>query len=426
MSPSLNSLSAREIAAGVLSGAFSALDVVEACLARIAEREPDVGAWVHLDPEHARAQARAVDSVREKGPLAGVPFGVKDVIDTHDMPTGMGSPIYDGHRPPADATCVAQVRQAGAVILGKTVTCEFAGLTPRATRNPHDPARTPGGSSSGSGAAVADLMAAAAFGTQTGGSVIRPSSYCGIVGFKPGFDTYSLKGVFPAAESLDTLGLHARTVDDIALLDAVLARRPETALPPLEGGHVIGLCRTWMWDSAQPETRAAVQEAATALAAAGIEVREVELPPDFERLGAMRAAINNWERAFAMGDEWRRFPDRLSEQMRATVSAGLAMERAEYDAALVQMGLCRALTEHAFAGCDVLLTPAVDGEAPVGLAATGSPQFQALWTMLHVPTITLPTHRGPNGMPVGIQLVGRPRGDLRLLAIAAGVAETLS
>lgn len=426
MHPSLNTLSARAIAAGVRNGAFTALDVFEDCLARIAEREPAVGAWAHLDPEHARAQARAVDAAPEKGPLAGVLFGVKDVIDTHDMPTGMGSPIYDGHRPPADATCVAQVRSAGAVILGKTVTCEFAGLTPLGTKNPHDPSRTPGGSSSGSGAAVADHMAAAAFGTQTGGSVIRPSSYCGIVGFKPSFDTYSLKGVFPAAESLDTLGLHARSVDDIALLDAVLARRPDTGLATLEGERVIGLCRTWMWDKAQPETRTAVEGAAAALAAAGIEVREVDLPPDFEKLGSMRAAINNWERAYAMGDEWRRFPEKLSDQMRATVSAGLAMERAEYDAALAQMAICRTLTEHAFAGCDVLLTPAVDGEAPVGLAATGSPQFQALWTMLHVPTITLPTHKGPNGMPVGIQLVGRHRTDLRLLAIAAGVMEMLS
>ena len=303
MPPSLNTLSARAIASGVRSGAFTALDVVEDCLARIAEREPDVGAWAHLDPEYARAQARAVDAAPEKGPLAGVPFGVKDVIDTHDMPTGMGSPIYDGHRPPADATCVAQVRSAGAVILGKTVTCEFAGLTPLGTRNPHDPSRTPGGSSSGSGAAVADQMAAAAFGTQTGGSVIRPSSYCGIVGFKPSFDTYSLKGVFPAAESLDTLGLHARSVDDIALLDAVLARRPDTGLATLEGERVIGLCRTWMWEKAQPETRTAVEGAAAALAAAGIEVREVDLPPDFEKLGSMRAAINNWERTYAMGYE---------------------------------------------------------------------------------------------------------------------------
>lgn len=196
MSTGLNELSAVEIADGVRSGAFTAESVVDACLARIEARDDTVRAWVYLDPEYARSQARVVDQTSEKGPLAGVPIGVKDIIDTHDMPTGMGSPIYDGHRPPADASCVARLRQAGAIILGKTVTCEFAGLTPRETANPHDPARTPGGSSSGSAAAVADFMVPAAFGTQTGGSVLRPSAYCGVIGYKPSFDTFSLNGVF--------------------------------------------------------------------------------------------------------------------------------------------------------------------------------------------------------------------------------------
>jgi Asp-tRNA(Asn)/Glu-tRNA(Gln) amidotransferase A subunit family amidase len=226
MTTELNSLSATAIATGVADGSFTAEAVTAACLDHIAAREDTVGAWEFLDPELALTQARGVDAAEVKGPLAGVPVGVKDIIDTHDMPTGMGSPIYDGHRPSADASCVAQMRAAGAVILGKTVTCEFAGLTPRKTTNPHDPTRTPGGSSSGSAAAVADEMIPLAFGTQTGGSVLRPSSYCGIIGYKPSFDTFSLTGIYPAAESLDTLGLHARSLDDIELASATLLRRP--------------------------------------------------------------------------------------------------------------------------------------------------------------------------------------------------------
>ncbi|NBP72642.1 MAG: amidase, partial [Alphaproteobacteria bacterium] len=248
MTNQLNQLSATEIADGVTTGAFSAEAVTLSCLDRVAEREDAVMAWEFLDPELALAQARALDAAPEKGLLAGVPVGVKDIIDTRDMPTGMGSPVYDGHRPPTDASCVARLRAAGAVILGKTVTCEFAGLTPRKTANPHDPARTPGGSSSGSCAAVADGMVPVALGTQTGGSVLRPSSYCGIVGFKPSFDTFNLKGVFPAAESLDTLGLHARTIDDIELLTSALLLRDHKPAPEMPRPPVVGLCKTSMWD----------------------------------------------------------------------------------------------------------------------------------------------------------------------------------
>lgn len=426
MNTTLNDLSAAEIAGGVKDGRFTAVAVTEACLARIADRDETVRAWAFLDPDLARAQARAVDAAADKGPLAGVPVGVKDIIDTFDMPTGMGSPIYDGHGPPADAGCVARLRSAGAVILGKTVTCEFAGLTPRETRNPLDPSRTPGGSSSGSAAAVADRMVPVAFGTQTGGSVLRPSSYCGVLGYKPSFDLFSLKGVFPAAESLDTLGLHARTVDDLDLLTAVLtgtepSRGRLPAKPP-----VIGLCRTWLWERAQPETREAVERAAAVLADAGAEVRSCELPDRFRGLSEMRGTINAVERGAAMADEWRRHRDMLSPQLRSTIEEGQKTPRTRYVDALKLMEACRAGTEAAFGECDVLLTPCVDGEAPVGLDGTGSPQFQAVWTMLHVPAIALPAHRGPNGLPVAIQLVA-PRGaDARLLSAARWIQRALT
>jgi Asp-tRNA(Asn)/Glu-tRNA(Gln) amidotransferase A subunit family amidase len=423
MSVALNTLSATEIAAGVAAGTFTAEAVTQACLDHIATREDIVGAWEFLDPELALVQARSVDETAEKGPMAGVPVGVKDIIDTHDMPTGMGSPIYDGHRPAADASCVAQMRAAGAVILGKTVTCEFAGLTPRKTANPHDPARTPGGSSSGSAAAVADKMIPVAFGTQTGGSVLRPSSYCGIIGYKPSFDTFSLTGVYPAAESLDTLGLHARSLDDIELMTSALLMRPHVPVPDMQRAPVVGLCKTTMWDAAQPESREAVETASAAMKAAGAQVRDFELPEEFDWLGELRGIINGRERAVVMADEWARNRDRLSDQMQKTIQDGLDLDHADYVDAMYLMETCRVRTTQAFEGCDVLLTPAVDGEAPIGLDGTGSPRFQALWTMLHTPTITLPTHTGPNGMPVGIQLVAPYRADRSLMAIARWVME---
>ena len=423
MTTELNSLSATAIATGVADGTFTAEAVTAACLDHIAVREEAVGAWEFLDPELALTQARGVDAAEVKGPLAGVPVGVKDIIDTHDMPTGMGSPIYDGHRPSADASCVAQMRAAGAVILGKTVTCEFAGLAPRKTTNPHDPTRTPGGSSSGSAAAVADEMIPLAFGTQTGGSVLRPSSYCGIIGYKPSFDTFSLTGIYPAAESLDTLGLHARSLDDIELASAALLRRPCAPIGELKKPPVVGLCKTPMWDQAQPETREAVEAAAAAMQAAGAMVRDFELPEEFEWLGELRGMINGWERADVMADEWARNRDALSEQMQATIQGGLDTPYRDYVDAMHLMETCRVRTTQTFEGCDVLLTPAVDGEAPVGLAETGSPRFQVLWTMLHTPSITLPTHKGSNGLPVGIQLVAPYRADRSLLGIARWVQE---
>ncbi|MGB0629065.1 MAG: amidase [Alphaproteobacteria bacterium] len=425
MTDHLNQLSATEISDGVKAGRFTAEAVTQACLDRIAAREDVVMAWEFLDPELALTQARAVDAAPEKALLAGVPVGIKDIIDTRDMPTSMGSPVYDGHRPPVDASCVARLRAAGAVILGKTVTCEFAGLTPRKTANPHDPARTPGGSSSGSCAAVADDMAPVALGTQTGGSVLRPSSYCGIIGFKPSFDTFSLKGVFPAAESLDTLGLHARSIDDVELVTSALLQRDHKPAPDMPRPPVVGLCRTSMWDDALPESRAAVETAAEAMKAAGANIRDFELPEEFEWLGDVRGRINARERAVAMAGEWANDRDQLSDQLRNTVQEGLDTPYEDYLDAMYLMETCRARMNQTFEGCDVLLTPAVDGEAPLGLDDTGSPRFQALWTMLHVPTVTLPTHKGPNGLPVGIQLVAPYRADRALMAISRWVTDAV-
>jgi Asp-tRNA(Asn)/Glu-tRNA(Gln) amidotransferase A subunit family amidase len=420
-----NTLSATDTVRRVAAGETTAEDVVRACLARIEAREDAVHAWTFLDPDLALSQARALDRASVRGSLHGLPVGVKDIIDTADMPTQMGSPIYAGHRPPNDAACVAVLRTAGAVIMGKTVTCEFAGQAARETVNPHDPKRTPGGASSGSAAAVAEYMVPVAFGTQTGGSVLRPSSYCGIFGYKPTFGTFNVRGVFPAAQSLDTLGLHARTLDDLELLSAALVRRRPRLGVVQEGPPRVGLCRTYLWDHALPETSSAVEDAANRLADAGATVTEIALPDGFEGLTQVRETLNDYERAQVMAYEWARHRESLSPQMQKTIGRGLDMDYADYLAAHRLAEDCRTRLAAMFGDLDVLLTPAADGEAPEGLDFTGSPRFQGLWTVLHVPALTLPTHTGPSGLPVGIQLVGPYRRDDALMDAARWVWDRL-
>jgi amidase len=422
----LNTLTASEIARATTAGKITCEAVVRDCLARIEAREDIIQAWASIDPELALRQARALDTARERGPLHGVPIGVKDIIDTYDQPTEMGSPIYRGYRPTADAACVGLVRAAGAVILGKTVTCEFAGMTPGNTTNPHDTARTPGGSSSGSGAAVADHMAPVAFGTQTGGSVLRPATYCGVFGFKPTFGAFNRRSVYPAAESLDTLGLIARSLEDIELVSAVLELRPPPVALSLDRAPRVGLCRTPMWDKAEPETVAAIEDAAARLAKAGALVREIVLPQEFSGLRhAARETINNYERAAAMAHEWNTSRNLISERLSKRIAIGRAMPHAEYAAAIKLGEDCRARLPDVFGDCDVLLAPAANGEAPRGLGETGDPGFQAIWTILYTPALSLPTHRGPNGMPVGIQLVAQCHDDARLFAGAHWVWQVL-
>ena len=415
----LNELTVTEIVAKIAAGEMTCEAVTRDCIERIIAREPVVKAWVKFNPELALAQAHALDREPRRGALHGVPIGIKDVIDTFDMPTEMGSPIYRGYRPTADAACVALLRRAGAVILGKTATCELAGMAPAATTNPHDPAHTPGGSSSGSAAAVADVMVPAALGTQTGGSVLRPSSFCGVFGYKPTYNTFNKAGLKPAAESIDTIGWIARSIEDIALLTAVLGMDEPQPLRSMSAAPRIGLCRTELWDAAQPETKSAVENAAAALSKAGAVVRDVDLPGEFTGLPALaRGTINHFERAACMAFEWDNHRGALSPQMRRYIENGLKTSRVDYVAAWRRVEQCRTLLLKVFDGIDVLLTPCVPGEAPKGLASTGDPSMQAMWTALHTPTMTLPTHRGPNNLPVGIQLVAQRYGDDRLFACA--------
>jgi amidase len=423
--PPLNQLSATEIVRGIAAGQFTAEAVTRACLDRIAEREPVVQAWSTIDPEHALKQARALDKATSRGPLHGVPIGIKDVIDTVDLPTEMGSPIYKGNRAACDAACVAMVRAAGAVILGKTVTAEFAGMFPGPTANPLDPERTPGGSSSGSAAAVADHMAPAGFGTQTGGSVLRPAAFCGVVGYKPTFNLINRAGIKFAAESLDTIGLITRTIDDAELITAVLAGKPP-ANCKLDDAPRLGLCRTPLWDTAQPETHQAVEDAASRLAKAGASVREIVLPQEYSRLfHASRETINNYERSKAMAADWFAHGERISKVLGGRIQEGMRMRHEDYVAALKLAEHCRARIAQAFDGIDAIIAPCVKGEAPLGLSSTGDPALQQFWTVLYTPTLSLPTHRGPNGMPVGLQLVAPRYADDHLFACARWVWERL-
>jgi Asp-tRNA(Asn)/Glu-tRNA(Gln) amidotransferase A subunit family amidase len=422
----LNELSASDVARRIAARDITAEAVVRDCVERIAAREPQLHAFAHVDPGLALRQARELDRGPVRGALHGVPIGIKDVLDTADQPTQMGSPIYAGHRPACDAACVALLRAAGAVILGKTVTAEFAGMTAGPTVNPHDPARTPGGSSSGSAAAVADMMLPAALGTQTGGSVLRPAAYCGVVGYKPTFGAFNRAGLKLAAESLDTIGLIARSLDDIALITSVLLGGRPPAPVVLDAAPRIGLCRTPLWDTAQPETKHAVEDAAARLAKAGAELHEVTLPRDFAGLkAAARETINNYERSKGMAAEWASHRDRISVKLARCIALGMDMPYQDYLAAIALGESCRAQLPAVLEGLDILLAPCVQGEAPVGLDSTGDPGFQAIWTILHVPTLCLPTHRGPNGLPVGIQLITRRHDDHRLLACAKWVWERL-
>ncbi len=420
----LHALSAVELARGVAAGAFTCEDVVRDCLARIAEREKITRAWTNFDPDKALAQARALDRSPSNAALRGVPVGVKDVLDTFDMPTEMGSPIYRGHRPSDDAAAVALSRAAGAVILGKTVTCEFAGQTPGATTNPHNPAHTPGGSSSGSAAAVADLMMPLAFGTQTGGSVLRPASFCGIVGYKPTFNTINRFGVKPASEALDTVGLMARDLDDIILFRAALLGLSATSL--LSHKPRVGFCRTYLWDETATESRGAVEDAVKALRSAGVDVVDVALPVHFAEMRAAHRVIDCRDRAMAMAYEWAHHREGLSPALRDRLQEGCDIAHADYIAALRLGERCRSEMDSVFGACDILLAPTAKGEAPKGLDQTGDPNWQGFWTLLHVPALTLPTSKGPNNLPVGIQLLARRYDDERLLSSAKFVWETLT
>jgi len=434
----LHALSASDAARLIREGVISAEQLVAACLARVREVDSDVQAWTFLDADHALAQARAADEARlaghRIGPLHGVPVGVKDIIDTADMPTENGSVLHAGRTPSRDATVVAMLRAAGAVIMGKTVTTEFATFTPGKTRNPHNPAHTPGGSSSGSAAAVASGMVPLALGSQTSGSTIRPASFCGVYGFKPTHGLIPRHGIFMLSRALDHVGLFARTIEDIALLAEPLVgfdeRDPDTRpraripfrdvaaeeppLPPM-----FAFVKTPRWDRADPDTQAAFAELAALL---GDRVEEVELVSADEAYEWHRV-IMDAEMALNLELVWDKGRDRLSDRLRARLEGGREVRALDYQRALARVPrFTESLSELFTMRYDALLTPAAPGAAPPGLDSTGDPSFCMLWTLCGMPALTLPLLQAANGLPMGVQLVGPRDGDARLLRTARWLA----
>ena len=404
---SLNKLSATEAAARIAAGALTSEALVAACLDRISQRENDVQAWAAIDPELALAQASACDKAPRRTRLHGIPLGVKDVFDSADLPTEYGSPIYRGHRATCDAACVAQVRELGGVVLGKTVTTEFATRYPGKTRNPRNLRHTPGGSSQGSAAAVADFMVPLAFGTQTTSSVIRPAAYCGVVGYKPTFGLVNRAGLKVLSDSFDHVGTLTRTVPDAALLVEELSGAPATAFDAVaQMKPRIGFFRTPWWDQANHPTQEALLQAVPRLELAGARVTRVDLDGEFERLVEVQNTVSSYEMFRALAYERTRFPELISEMLMGRLLRGGRVTRSEYEDAQATARRCRAHLADTFRDYDVLIVPSAMGEAPEGLDSTGDPVFGASWTVMHCPAVTIPVFRGPRGLPMGAQVIG--------------------
>ncbi|MGK0567859.1 amidase [Bordetella bronchiseptica] len=404
-----------------LDGHASA-ELLEPCLAAIRAHEPVVRAWRELDVDAARAQARRLDTHAARGLLAGVPIAVKDIFLTEQFPTRYGSPIYEHGIAGTDADCVARARAAGALVLGKTVTTEFAYFTPGPTANPRDPSRTPGGSSSGSAAAVAAGMVPLAFGSQTAGSLIRPASYCGVFALKPTHGLHSLAGAKAMAPSLDTLGWLARDAGDLELMRCALAGEDYRPLPDARPAALrLGICLTHEWHAIEPDGAQAFAHAQVLCTAAGAQLAPLVLPDALQGLMQAQQTIMAYEAARSLAAEWRDARARLSPAMQALIEAGLGCDAQSYAQALALAARGRAHLEHAMRDLDAVIAPAAPGEAPPGLARTGDPIFSRVWTLLGLPCVNVPGLAGPHGMPIGVQLVGRPGDERRLLAVAAAL-----
>src|SRR5262245_1308289 len=419
-------LSAVEAAHLIAKGSLSAESLMRSCLERIAQHEPQVQAFEHIEGDEALAKARSMDRMPPSGRLHGLPFAAKDNYDTFDMATTSGSPIYTGNRPSCDASIVALTRGAGAILVGKTVTTEFAYVKPGKTRNPHDISRAPGGSSSGSAAAVAAGMVPLAFGSQTVGSIIRPAAFCGAAAFKPTFDLLPITGIKSMAWWLYTAGVFVRTVADCALfVDALLGTDYLSGLDSA-GPPKIALCRTQDWPDVQPDAIVAVDEAGARLANAGAKVRPIELPPDFAALRDSLMIILAFEMAKVLAPEVERHYNLLSSQLQEQVEKGRAISFRDYHTAKSVVAVQRARFGDLFGDADVLMAHASSGEAPVGNAYTGFSYLNGVCTTLGTPCVNVPGLKGPNGMPVGIQAIGRIGEDARTLAAANWMALRLT
>lgn len=426
-SRSIARLTASDYSARLRNGSLTVEAIARACLDIVAERDPIVKAWSFVDPDRVIRLARELDGRAPLGPLYGIPIGVKDMIDTFDMPTQHNSPIYAGHRPGQDAACVTTVRAQGALIFGKTDTTEFAAAgRMAATRNPHDPSRTPGGSSSGSAAAVADLHVPLALGTQTGGSTIRPASFCGTFGFKPTWGAVSREGLKLYSLTLDTLGWFARSVDDLCILADAFGLRDDLDPRPVAAPALrIAACRSPAWPSAEPGLDTVVDTAIERLRRAGATVTERELPPAFNDLGDMHRIVLHSEGRAAFRSLALAHGGQLHDDFLAQVENRSGITRRELLGAYDHAARCRTEFDDLAASYDAILTPSAPGEAPLG-DRPGDPAFNRIWTLLHVPCVNVPGLRAPSGMPIGLTLAAARFRDRHLLEAARAVAPILS
>jgi Asp-tRNA(Asn)/Glu-tRNA(Gln) amidotransferase A subunit family amidase len=434
----LEKLTAAQAAAAIHDGRLTARELTEACLACIERREPEVGAWAFLDRGHALAQADAADDWhrhgRPHGPLHGVPVGIKDIFDTADMPTEDGTVLHAGRTPRRDAVVVSRLRQAGAVIMGKTVTTELALYTPGKTANPFDPSRTPGGSSSGSAAAVAACMVPLAVGSQTNGSVIRPAAYCGVYGFKPSHGLIPRSGVLRLSRALDHVGVFGRTVEDVALIAQCLAgfdegdpdTRPvappplvEIAMSPPPLAPHLAFVPTPVWDQADATSQAAFAQLVEAL---GERIERIDLPAPFGHALDWHRTILEADIAVSFAADYERGRDRLSDQLRDMIERGRRHLAYDYLFAVNAVARLNQALDEMFAAFDAILTPAAAGVAPLGLGSTGNPAFCTLWTLCGLPALALPLLQDDTGLPLGVQLVGARGNDGRLLRTAHWLA----
>ena len=419
----LNRLSTVDLLRGIRERRFGPADIIRSCLKRIQERDAAIGAWTELVTTEQLLSNTL--QLKPGGRLYGIPFGVKDVVDARPLRTTMGSKLYERFAPPYDGGIVGLLRSEGAMVLGKTATCEFAGVQPAPTKNPLDIARTPGGSSSGSAAAVADFMVPFALGTQTGGSVIRPATFCGVVGFKPTYGFYPIAGMKPSAHSFDTIGLITRSVGDVAVLHETIMGLEAGSLAPAKAPSTIGVFRTHLWETIESDAAAAFEWILEKLKAAGCSVREVAPPPGFEKITRDRAVINGFERARNLAGEWIADSENLGPLTRDIYERGSRTSGEEYARARSDVEHFRHRAETMFAEVDVLITPATVGEAPAGFNSTGDARLQELWTMLHMPALGLPAGKGKHSLPIGIQCVAARFHDADLVSIGQWIERTL-
>jgi Asp-tRNA(Asn)/Glu-tRNA(Gln) amidotransferase A subunit family amidase len=415
----MNMLHGAQLARQIELGEISRHDVMAGAIGRIAAHDAETQAFVSvLEPTAALALAG-----QARGPLAGLPVAVKDIFDTATLPTAYGSPIYGEHQPAGDAAIVSLIRRAGGVVVGKTVTSEFAYMAPTPTRNPADPRRTAGGSSSGSAAAVAAGMVPFAVGTQTGGSTIRPASFCGIAGYKPTYDLFPTPGMKCFSWSLDTVGLFAAGVADVAWFAETLIGRPLRTAAAADDlrGLVVGVPAAYPWEAPSAGAAAAVRRAADAITARGGSVRAIALPSWFDALYAAHATLQQYEASQSLAFEFDLHAARLSPMLRDFLRGAAHVTPAQYDATRQLIAAARQRTAELFDGVDVLMAPSAPGEAPLGWASTGEPTFNKVWTLLGTPCVSVPGLSGAEGSPMGIQIIGQPWQDRRCLAAAEQV-----